>query len=140
MPAKAFIDTNIWLYSLIQTSENDARHQKAARFLDRINRPVISAQVIHEASSNLIKKTRITEENLRALISGWYQDCEVSQPSESQLLLASSLRESNSLSYWDSLIIAAALDSGCSELYSEDMQHGRVINGKLVIQNPFVLI
>ena len=39
-------------------------------------------------------------------------------------------------SYWDSLIIASALESNCSILYSEDMHHGQVIEGRLTIQNP----
>jgi predicted nucleic acid-binding protein len=41
-------------------------------------------------------------------------------------------------SYFDSLIIAAALAAGCSTLYSEDMQHGQVIAGRLTISNPFL--
>jgi predicted nucleic acid-binding protein len=40
-------------------------------------------------------------------------------------------------SYWDSLIVAAALTSGCSTLLSEDMQDGLLIEGKLRIKNPF---
>jgi predicted nucleic acid-binding protein len=40
-------------------------------------------------------------------------------------------------SYWDSMIIASALDSKCSILYSEDMQHGQVIDKDLIILNPF---
>ena len=41
------------------------------------------------------------------------------------------------LSFYDSLIVAAAQEAGCTRLYSEDMQHGQVI-GKLKIVNPFV--
>jgi predicted nucleic acid-binding protein len=40
--------------------------------------------------------------------------------------------------WYDSLIIAAALAAGCYILYTEDMQHGQVINGKLTLLNPFV--
>ena len=39
--------------------------------------------------------------------------------------------------FYDSLIIAAALEAGCTRLYSEDMQHGQRIEG-LTIENPFV--
>jgi len=52
-------------------------------------------------------------------------------------LLASKLRSNNAFSYWDSLIVAVALDAGCSTLYSEDMQHGQRIEGQLTIVNPF---
>jgi predicted nucleic acid-binding protein len=41
------------------------------------------------------------------------------------------------LSYWDSLIIAAALEANCAILYSEDRQHGQLFNNQLTIVNPF---
>ncbi|MDH4216365.1 MAG: PIN domain-containing protein [Gallionella sp.] len=41
------------------------------------------------------------------------------------------------LSWYDSLIVAAALDAGCDTLYTEDLQHGQVIDGKLTVFNPF---
>jgi predicted nucleic acid-binding protein len=59
MSAKIFVDTNIWLYSLIQTA-NDPRHTQAVDFLLGLARPVISSQVIGEICSNLLKKTRLT--------------------------------------------------------------------------------
>lgn len=40
-------------------------------------------------------------------------------------------------SWWDSLIIAAALRANCDMLYTEDMQHGQVIDGRLTLVNPF---
>jgi predicted nucleic acid-binding protein len=52
--------------------------------------------------------------------------------------LASRLRDSYSFSYWDSLIVAAALDAGCTTLFSEDMQHGQKIESGLTIINPFI--
>lgn len=117
MPARKFVDTNIWLYALVQSSENDSRHEKAARLLEEIARPVVSTQVIRESCNNLIK-AGIPENSLKALISGWYQDCEVNEATESQFLLASNLRESFSFSHWDSLIVAAALDAPAAKLYT----------------------
>jgi predicted nucleic acid-binding protein len=40
-------------------------------------------------------------------------------------------------SYWDSLIVAAALDAGCAVLYTEDLQNGQTIDSALRIINPF---
>lgn len=137
MPAKVFVDSNIWLYSLIQ-KRDDHRHQQAATFVLRLSHPVINSQVIREICSNLIKKAGIPEEQLRVLICRWYQDCEVAPSNASQHLLASRLRVSYSLSYWDSLIVAAALDAGCTKLFSEDMQHGQIIEDCLTIINPFI--
>ena len=39
-------------------------------------------------------------------------------------------------SFWDSLIVASALDNKCTVLYSEDMQHGLLIDNKLKVVNP----
>ena len=47
------------------------------------------------------------------------------------------LHSQNQLSWYDSLIIAAALQGGCKVIYSEDLQHGRRF-GDLVVQNPFL--
>ena len=136
MPAKVFVDSNIWLYSLIQ-KRGDSKHQSAALFMLSLERPVISSQIIREVCSNLIKKLAYQEERILVLINGWYQDCEVRSSNQSQHQLASRLRTSYSLSYWDSLIVAAALDAGCTKLYSEDMQHNQLIEQCLTVINPF---
>jgi predicted nucleic acid-binding protein len=52
--------------------------------------------------------------------------------------LAWRLQERYRFSYYDSLILAAALSAGCSSLFSEDMQHEQVIEGRLTIVNPFL--
>jgi len=55
MPGKVFVDSNIWLYSLIQSGDDD-RHQQAVDFLIQLDSPVINSQVIREVCSNLKKK------------------------------------------------------------------------------------
>jgi len=137
MRAKVFVDSNIWLYSFVQKPD-DFRHQQAADFVLSLSHPVINSQVVREVCSNLIKKNRIPEEQLQILISRWYQDCDVLASNASQHLLASRLRVSYALSYWDSLIVAAALDAGCTTLFSEDMQHEQVFEDCLTIINPFI--
>jgi predicted nucleic acid-binding protein len=66
-----------------------------------------------------------------------YLKFQVLSPGKDSLLNASRLRDEYVFSYWDSLVISSALESGCSILYSEDMQNGQVINKKLTIKNPF---
>jgi len=39
--------------------------------------------------------------------------------------------------YWDSLIVASALEAGCDILYTEDLQHGQIIDNRLTVRNPF---
>jgi predicted nucleic acid-binding protein len=57
--------------------------------------------------------------------------------SEALLFQAISIREKHSTPWYDSLILAAAIESECKILYSEDFQHGRKIEG-LKIVNPFI--
>ncbi len=57
-------------------------------------------------------------------------------PSQRICLRALSIQDEYRFSFYDALAVAAALDRGCSRLYSEDLQHGRRIEG-LVIENPF---
>jgi predicted nucleic acid-binding protein len=52
---------------------------------------------------------------------------------------AAKLRSRYSLSFWDGLVVAAALNANCGVLYSEDMQDGLLVEDRLLITNPFVL-
>ena len=62
--------------------------------------------------------------------------CRVLPLSESSARLAIQFARRHSLSHWDANIIAAALLAGCGTLYSEDMQAGRVLEGRLMVVNP----
>jgi predicted nucleic acid-binding protein len=48
------------------------------------------------------------------------------------------LKESTGFSFYDSLIVAAAVDTGCSTLFSEDLQDGRTVQGVKIV-NPFII-
>lgn len=50
---------------------------------------------------------------------------------------ASQLRMQYALSFWDSSIVAGSLEADATILYSEDMQHGLIINNQVTIINPF---
>ena len=140
MPAREFFDSNVWLYALMQASgpANSDKQRRAQALLDRTARPVINSQIVREVCSNMLKKSAIQEKGLQRLVIDLYATCEVHPSVKAQHLLASRLRETASFSFWDSLIVAAALDAGCSTLYSEDMQHGQVVDGRLTIVNPLL--
>ena len=72
-----------------------------------------------------------------ANLSAAYMRYAIMPITETVQLMASQMRGDYALSYWDSLIVAAASQSGAAFLYSEDMQHGLVVNGHLTIINPF---
>lgn len=135
MPDNFFVDTNIWLYALMEN--NDIKQEKARSLIIEPN-IIISTQVINEICYNLKKKTDYSENEMNQLIENLYNKYTVSVFTKSTLISASELRNTYSISFWDSLITATAIHSDCIILYSEDMQHGQVILDKLRIVNPFM--
>lgn len=136
-PATAcFVDTNIWLYAFIETDE--ATKSARARTLLQENEPVVSTQVINEVCINLLRRANFTEEHIAQLVESFYEKYRVIELTKMVLLSASQLRQQYALSFWDSMIVAAALSAGVPVLYSEDMQHGLTIEEGLQIRNPFL--
>ncbi|MEZ4708530.1 MAG: PIN domain-containing protein [Caldilineaceae bacterium] len=103
----------------------------------RLYKVEISSQVINEVSVNLLRKAHFAEEQVQQLIESFFAKYPVIEADKAIFLAASNLRQRYSFSYWDSLIVASALQAGVEVLYSEDMQHGLKVNGQLEIVNPF---
>ncbi|MBF0310450.1 MAG: PIN domain-containing protein [Magnetococcales bacterium] len=135
MTGRAFVDTNLWVYALV--ASGDPRHALARQWLLTLPQmPVINGQVLREVGRILRVKAVIGEEALRRTMKQLHLSCQVAGDTLELHLRASFLRENHSFSYWDSLIVAAALEAGCVTLFSEDLQHGSVIDGVLSIRNP----
>jgi predicted nucleic acid-binding protein len=136
--SRAFVDTNIWLYALIE-GQDTTKSSVASELLHK-NRGsfVVSTQVINEICVNMLRKANANESTVQKLIRSFFHRYDVVLLEETVMLTASDLREQYSFSYWDSLIVASALAAEASILYSEDMQSGQVINEKLKITNPFI--
>lgn len=135
-----FLDSNVWLYALLSTpnpSKEDERKYQTADSLIDSPVVVISIQVINEVCANLRKKSNFSENQIQELIQSFYDGCQIVEMSQSTLLLASALRTQHNFSFWDGLIVAAALQSNVKILYSEDMQDGLRVNNQLEIINPF---
>jgi predicted nucleic acid-binding protein len=130
-----FIDSNIWLYALIQSQ--DERKHKIANEVTRSENIFLSTQVVNEVSVNLIKKASLNKKEIQGVITSFYQYYTVLDFNEHILLEATELRSQYQLSFWDSLIVSSALSAKVSILLSEDMQNGLVIENTLEIVNPF---
>ena len=133
MTVRAFADTNIPLYAL----DVDAEKRKKALALLRGN-PVISVQVVNEFISVATGKMKLARPQINRLARVMMKRCEVVTMDAAMVKEAIALGERYQLSHWDSLIVAAALRANCDTLYSEDMQHGQLIDGRLTVINPFV--
>ena len=136
MQDKYFFDSNVWLYLFLE--KGSSKSVIAKQYIETSvlnNQIVISWQVINEVCINLLKKG-FTEQQLLSIVEWLYKIATIQDFKIEMLLKASSIREQYSISYWDSLIVSAALESNCYLLYSEDMQDGLKI-GSLTIRNIF---
>lgn len=131
----AFIDTNIWLYAF-SSSQDQQKAQRAKLLLRQTTAIVLSTQVINEVSFNMLRKFHADEQDIRKLIRSLYRKYLVVELNRDILLHASDLRTAYHVSYWDSLIMASALEVGATTLYTEDMHDGLIVNNQLTIRNP----
>ena len=132
-----FIDSNVWLYLLL--AQQSLAKSSIAHALIQNNRQniAISSQVVIEVAGNLLRKGNFSEPQIAKFIADAYKDYSVVDVSEKIMIRASKLRGKYSLSYFDSLIVSAALETNCTTLYSEDMHDGLVVENTLTIMNPF---
>ncbi|WP_299847371.1 PIN domain-containing protein [uncultured Paracoccus sp.] len=130
MPAD-FFDTNVILYLL----DDSPRADIAAGLLASTG--VVSVQVLNETLVNCIKKAGMSWQQAGDFIAGIRQLCQVVDLTAEIHDVGTALGERYGLSVYDAMIVAAALLSGCDRLYTEDMQDGLLVEGRLRLVNPF---
>ena len=142
---RIMIDSNIWIYALTKPKkQNDLiKRNLSLKFFEQIIESeallIVTIQIINECHYNFINKFTIEEKLARRIIKQNIIKISTIVPFYIKTYyLACNLREKYTLSYWDSLIIASAIENNCNVLYSEDMQHNQVINDTLKIVNPFI--
>ncbi len=132
----AFLDTNVLVYRL--DAKAPAKQQRAIALsgaLFQSNEAVISTQVLQEfynvATGKLCVPLQVASEIARAFAQG-----RMVQVAPHIIFAAMRRHADGQISFWDALIVEAALSAGCKTLYSEDMQHGLVVKD-MTIENPF---
>lgn len=100
--------------------------------------PVVSSQVISEYLNVMRRSFKMQKQELIYLYSLWLEKCSIQPVVLSTIKLAQSIVDRYDFQIFDGIIIAAALEADCDILYSEDMQHGQVIENKLELVNPFI--
>lgn len=140
LPGQFFIDTNVLVYTFDDTApkKRDAARKIVAEGL-RSGRGVISTQVMQEFLNVALRKftpPMTTSDARRYLHKVLLPMCQ-HYPSAQFYDSATLLIDQHSLSFYDALIVAAALETECATLLSEDMQDGLLVRG-LRITNPFV--
>lgn len=102
------------------------------------HRPWISTQVVNECSHVLRRKAGWPVRRVTATLSDILHLVRLTEVGIDDIRSAWALAERYGYSHYDSLIITAALRAGCATLYSEDLQHSQLIDGRLEIVNPFL--
>ncbi|MFZ0139201.1 MAG: PIN domain-containing protein [Candidatus Sulfotelmatobacter sp.] len=135
MNGKAFFDTNVLVYAIV---ENDPRKIRARELLAVGG--AISVQVLNEFVSIVRRKAKMPWADVRATLQWIVLLCpEAITITFKTHERAVGIAERYGYRIYDSLIVASALEAKCTILYSEDMQDGQVIDRHLTIRNPFRL-
>ena len=134
-----FFDTNVLVYQFDRTDK--AKQRVAEQLIDQhfeADDSVISTQVVQEFMNVAIKKfdSQIPEKELELAMDDLLSPLCKHFPTIDYYYRALNLFRAQSLSFYDALIVQAALDLGCDTLYSEDLQAGQKF-GKLTVVNPF---
>jgi|SRR6266536_133088 len=140
MNVKSFLDTNIVVSAFGRGFPEKARiAQQLITDGAAGKQAVISYQVVQEFINVVLRGFRITisRTDLESFVLTALFPMMAVSSSPALMIQALRLQAAHQLAWYDSLIVAAALESSCRILYSEDLQHGRRF-GDLVVENPFL--
>lgn len=135
MQDRIFLDTNIFIYAY---SKTEPEKRKIALELLCLNKALISTQIINEFVWVMYRKFKVDRRKLQVVGNKLLEKFEIVLINLETIRKALNIFVDYNFSFWDSLIIASALENDCSILYTEDMQHGQIIEERLKIVNPFV--
>jgi predicted nucleic acid-binding protein len=139
MSGRFFLDTNLLVYA-VDSSDPD-RQAIALEWITAAHQTgqgTLSYQVVQEWFNVVMRKaaTPLAPEAAISLYRSLIEPLWRVQSSRELVDTALDLHRGKSFSWWDSLIVSAAIHDGCQELLSDDLQDGRKISG-LRIRNPF---
>ena len=134
MNGNFFIDTNILVYCY--TDDEPGKKQKALEIVENTN-SFISTQVLTELSNTLKRKFTLSWQDIELVLSEVASGFNVFINKPIIIEQACRIADKYQYTFYDSLIISAALACNCDTLYSEDMHDGQVIENVLTIVNPF---
>jgi len=136
MTGKAFVDTNIFVYAALKPLDFPEKWRMAIELLSSSRTFVVSTQVLNEFSAVLLRKN-ISDDDIKSRVEVIATDSIVAEITLETIRSTWEVRNRHKFSYWDSLIIASALQAGCTTLYTEDLTHTMLLDKKLRIVNPF---
>lgn len=135
MSGSAFLDTNVLVYAY---SEDDPLKQQQAMAITGASQCWISTQVLTEFVNVFHRKLRVPWPDIQVTLFEIVSGFRVHGNSAATITQATRVAARYGFFWFDLLIISAALECGCETLYSEDLQHGQLIENTLRVVNPFL--
>ena len=135
---RSLLDTNILVYA--DAADDPAKQRRAVTLITSLRQAgtaVLCTQVLQEYVNVALRKLRLPLALIRERLA-FYRRFEVVPTSADLIAGALDLHVLHSLSFYDAMILQAAVVSGCQRVLSEDMQHGATLGG-VRIENPFLL-
>ena len=133
MTGRDFLDTNVLVYAF---TPSDERAQIAEALL--ADSPMISVQGLNELVNVLRRKRALAWYEIAVASSAVQGLCRVQAQTLDTHRRAQQLAPRYQLGWWDALQLASALEAGADSFWSEDLQHGQLIDDRLRICNPFL--
>lgn len=133
---KLALDTNILVYA---EGVNGAKRQtEAIGLIARLpaTEVVLPVQTLGELFQVLVRKSKWTATKARLAVLSWRDSYSLVETTEAVLLSATELATRHQFNIWDGVVLAAAVESGCRLLLSEDLQDGFTWSG-VTVANPF---
>lgn len=140
MNGKVFVDTNVLIYA--HDLDAGAKRTIASAILKELwstRLGILSTQVLQEFYVNVTRKipSPLSPAVAREIVRSYcVWPVEVLKPE--MVLRASDIEERHHLSFWDALIVTAALTGHAAKILSEDLHPGKAIEG-ILIENPFAV-
>lgn len=133
MPVKAFFDTNVLIYAV---ARDDPRSVQAEELL--ASGGVLSVQILNEFASVARRKILMSWSDVTEALDAFRVLCPSPLPITIEIHEAAlKIAEKHGYHIYDALVVAAALEAGCTTLYSEDLHDGQAVDGQLTVRNPF---
>ena len=133
---KVFFDTNVLVYAQdLDAPHKRERSRQLMAEVAAVGCGVISTQVLQEYYVTATRKLGVTPLAAKSVVQS-FRMFEIVQLSPDLIEQAIDRSVLSQLSFWDALIVAASAASGCTTIYSEDLNAGQVIGGVRVV-NPF---
>ena len=136
MKDKNFIDSNILIYA--HTMQDERKKEIAHEMLSSELISIGTTQVINESINVFIKRFKMALSEIQHIVDQIFLYLPVKTINDLTIRSGLKICSKYFYSYYDSLIIASALQNECSRLYSEDLHHNQKIENTLTIINPFI--